>query len=1093
MARPFLYVLREKVIGLARRFRALALRFARRYQPADDSSSTTTAPVSSAAAPAVVAVRVPPVEPATSSAAADAAAPRFEAEARAPEGATSGGTGRRDTVAAEVESGRSKAQSEGLQPADHAAAEAGVIDGDRAAPEGEAAVSEGAAPHEVKSGASSEREPASAAAEPQPHRRLGLDAGPTPRGLEEAAADVGATPSTASEPLVASTSEAQPPTTAAAGDISAGAPTEIEIGGRYSEEPSLHQAAAPLKGDALPETAEEKPQTQLRIGEGIISSVREGVADEVQADAAPAPSTDRDITEAGEPQPIAAGDRTAVASSVAAITPPGADEAGPSLPPRDFGDDVERLPGANAEHEHIDRHRTLVHGSEGPCPSIADAAAGIDAGLGDVPEDGGGAQEDDQPEVDDESVDQVSDPRKSPPSERRQRARIDSESLDRPVLVSAPPIEDVDYRLWNRALATHCLLVDEGNEALYLTITPTILAAALCEVQPGRLLPEDAEAAFLRSVTAVYHGSVLGHRERLRALRRCGPDGLPDCIAFLAASVLAAYQMRSDEEAAATAYYARLADLLKCDVAGGHPRGFDPDEFEALWRFLEMWLRANKGRRLALPGPAVGLRRFVALPLTHVPLRRVDIERLPEFFAWAGYEPGAKIGRSRLDHALVDWSLSRTPFTNAGMAALADDRREAVLAQIAHELESWDGSHMDSLGRRSGRVEILLDIVQRRPELYYLPRRPAAFPQVFDDGEHAFEASDEGWYDPVPIRSEDGRDLAEGFEWYAVSGRLRLVLRRPGVRAIALPASHEYTGYLSHRALQLGAPGAALCGEALARLAAEYLSGISAQRCVPLNHPGLPDGWRLFTGIKPQRKSEAPPAGLEALAVEAAVNLIPVGGLRLGSRWAWLAGAPPRLMMAGLEVGERVAVDGEPVAVAEDGTLTGLGQLTRPGTHIVEAAGLRRRIEIVESEVRCGSQEHGPLRTVVVLPRGSWTLVGATPGEVALPAFRSRRGAVAWCAFPVVWAVEVGAGPDARVLCLSPKPPSPSRVPQFPAYGPVGRGLQAWASAVYNASIRRPAMETLNSQASSAAARSAWAGYVQTARDIKRQFKKARR
>ncbi len=772
------------------------------------------------------------------------------------------------------------------------------------------------------------------------------------------------------------------------------------------------------------------------------------------------------------------------------------DKAGqPMPPPGDLAHEVDGLPvGENERDVHRVHDKTDAGGTpadHGEGAPIADAVAGIDADLPPGPQDGGEAQAGDGRELDERAVDRAPHPRQRQPSERR-GARIDTENRDRPVPVSGLPIEDVDYLLWNRALARHCLLGDEGDAVLYLTITPTILAAALSELQPGRLLPEDAEAAFVRSVTAVYHGRVLGHRQRLRLLRRCGPDGLPDCIAFLAGSVLAAYQMRSDEETAATAYYARLADLLECDLAGGHPRGFDPDEFEALWRFLETWLRTEKGRRLAMPGQ-MGLRRFVALPLTHVPLRRVDIERLPEFFAWAGYEPGARIDRSKLDQDLGSWSLGRSSFTNAGMAALADERREAVLAQITRELESWDGSHMDSLGRRSGRVEILLDIVQRRPELFYLPRRPAAFPQVFDDGVHGFEASDEGWYDPVPIRGEDGPDLAEGFEWQVVTGRLRLVLHRSGARAIALPASHEYTGYLSRTTLQLGAPCAALCCEALAEPAAEYLSAISRQRCIPLNHPGLPDGWRLFTGIKPQRRGEAPPTGLEALAVEAGVDLIPTGGLRLGSRWAWLAGAPPRLIVAGLEVGEPVTIDGEPVAVAEDGMVAGEGYLARPGTHVIEAAGLRRRIEIMEPEVRCRSREPVPRRTAVALPRGSWTLVGALPGEVTVPALQSRAGAVASCTFPAVWAVEATGVPDARVICILTEPPSPGRVLRFATCGPVSRSLQTWASAIYNAAIRRPDISTLYGQTCPPAVRSAWVEYAQAARDIKRRFRRARR
>ena len=668
-----------------------------------------------------------------------------------------------------------------------------------------------------------------------------------------------------------------------------------------------------------------------------------------------------------------------------------------------------------------------------------------------------------------------------------------AETRGRPVVVSAPPLEDVDYLLWNRALATHCLLGDEGDEVLYLSVTPTILAAALSEVQPGRQLPEDAEAHFVEAVAEVYRAWVIGQREKLRMLRRCGPNGLPDCIAFLAASVLAAYRMHSDEEAAATAYYLRLAELLKCDLVGGHPRGFDPDEFEALWRFLETWLRREKGRRLAIPGPDVGLRRFVALPLTHVPLRRVDIERLPEFFAWAGYEPGAKIRRQKLDQDLASWSLGRSVFTNAGMAALADDRRPAVLAQVAHELEAWDGSHSDSIGRRSARVEILLDIVQRRPELFYLPRRPPAFPPVFDDGAHAFEASDEGWYDPVPIRSEDGATLAEGFAWEAVAGRLRLVLRRPGASAIALPASHEYTGYLSHRSLQLGAPGAVLCREALAKSAAEYLSVICQQRCVPLNDRSIPEGWRLFTGIKPVRRLDASPGGLEALAVESAVDLIPTAGLRLGSRWAWVAGAPPRLMVAGLSGRERVTIDGEAAAVAEDGTVAVDGRLAQAGTHVVEAGGLRRRIEIVEPEIRTGPRAPDGRGTAVALPRGSWTLLGALPGEVARPIWQSRAGAVALCGFSAVWAVDPGSGRGASVLCLLARPPAPGRVERFRAYGAVGRTLLAWASAIYNAAIRRPRAAFVHGEECGGEIRDAWADYARAARDIKRRLRKARR
>ncbi len=695
------------------------------------------------------------------------------------------------------------------------------------------------------------------------------------------------------------------------------------------------------------------------------------------------------------------------------------------------------------------------------------------------------------PVIDEAVVERTADAQRAVPKERR-RPRVDPEEMARPAVISAPELEDDEYRLWNRAVAQHCLLGDDGVDAVYLTVTPTILAAAFNRVRAEHLLPEEAQAALVRAVAAVYHGRVLGHRERLRVLRRCGSDGLPDCIAFLAASVLAAYEMRSDEEAAGTAYYKRLADLLRCDFAGGHPHGFDPDEFEALWRFLEAWLRIEKGRQLAFPGAEVGLRRFVALPLMHVPLRRVDMERLPAFFWWAGYEPRARIPRTTLDLDLASWCLGVARFTDAGMAALADERRGAVVAQVAHELESWDGEQRDSPGRRSVRVEVLLDFVRRSPQLSYLPRRPAAFPAVFDDGARRLEAAEDGWYDPLPIRGDDGPALLEGFEWEAAADGLRFALLRPPARAIALPESPEYSWFVSHKALRLGVRAGVLCAEALAGMAAEYLGAISGERCTPLVLPGLPTGWCLFVNVRPHVRTKRPPPELATLDVEAVVDLIPRDGLRLGARWAWLAGAPPRLTVAGLETGERVTLDGVPVNVAEDGSLATNARLLCSGTHVIEAAGMRRRIEIVEPQVPQSLPRPASSVTALALPRGAWTILGAVPGELSVPAARSYAGTVAWCGFRPVWAVEVGAGPGARVLCLCAAPPPPARPARF-AVGSLSDGALRWADKVYNAFIRRPALQAADGRPCGPAVRARWDEYRHAAREIKRAFRRGRR
>jgi len=84
-------------------------------------------------------------------------------------------------------------------------------------------------------------------------------------------------------------------------------------------------------------------------------------------------------------------------------------------------------------------------------------------------------------------------------------------------------------------------------------------------------------------VSLAYRTQILTEPEKLWALATLGDDGMPISVAFLALSVLAAYEMHADEEAGPNAYYPRLALLLGIDLVAGHPRGFDLQDFEGLW------------------------------------------------------------------------------------------------------------------------------------------------------------------------------------------------------------------------------------------------------------------------------------------------------------------------------------------------------------------------------------------------------------------------------------------------------------------------------------------------------------------------------
>ena len=682
--------------------------------------------------------------------------------------------------------------------------------------------------------------------------------------------------------------------------------------------------------------------------------------------------------------------------------------------------------------------------------------------------------------------------RRAAPSERRPEPSTEYTPLELP-----PPSDD--YRTWNRAIAEHLLFKSVAGSDLYLTITPRILARALAELQGATLNAEEAQQQFTDVVSQLYRARVLTSRGRLRVLRHTGDDGLPECIAFLALTVLAAYRMHGDDEATGLAYYLRLGELLRCDLSGQYPAGFDPFVFESLWHFLRDWL-AQRDLKLAVPAPEAGGHRFVGLPLAHVPLRSLDIDKLPNFFFWASYQPSSEVTAERLADDFARWVRARGVLTAAGVAAFSDARRSAVLAEIRAELDSWDGTCDVSASHRIASVEILFDPVQHRPELFYVARRPSGFPSRFDDGVHVFEGADEGWYGRISITPPDGPELANGFNWRSAHSGVEFALRRSATAVISMAPGGDYSGFISARGLRRNVQCAVLCQEDVVQTAVEYLSYVSERASRPLRHKDLPDGWSLFAGVVARRLAGAP-AGLESLDVQANVGLIPSGGIRLGNRWSWLQGAPPRIIVTGAEPGLTVTVDGSPADVDEDGVLRSGESLSVLGAHVVQVGAVRRTVEIVEPSIHMGASpksarpDGASAPVMLALPPGRWTVVGTSPAQIARPMHALRNGTIIACAFSPAWAICVGQGHGATVLNVfsGPGAPLPPQIPRGKNINALsGLDMRDWTSSIYDAAIRHPRIETLTGEQDLAASAS-WKTYARCAAQIKRMIRSSHR
>ena len=233
-----------------------------------------------------------------------------------------------------------------------------------------------------------------------------------------------------------------------------------------------------------------------------------------------------------------------------------------------------------------------------------------------------------------------------------------------------------------------------------------------------------------------------------------------------------------------------------------------------------------------------------------------------------------------------------------------------------------------------------------------------------------------------------------------------------------------------------------------------------------------------------------PPDGLDTLQMDPTGNVLISGGLRLGRRQAWIRGAAPTVMVAGLEVGEAPMIDGMAVGVGQDGTLQADERLAESGMHTIEVGTLRRRVEIVEPSVSEHAQR--PISTTeetVALPAGRWVLLGDRPDQVAYPACEHWGGVLATCPFNPYWAIDVGAGHGATVLCLS-QPPPPLTPQRVRITRRNRRQCSTWATRIYDAHVRRPRLGAVRVELQVEYVRRRWAEYAVAAKAVKRALRK---
>ena len=514
------------------------------------------------------------------------------------------------------------------------------------------------------------------------------------------------------------------------------------------------------------------------------------------------------------------------------------------------------------------------------------------------------------------------------------------------------------YEAWNQALADFFYKPSNAGRPVYLQVDGDNLRAIGRSVG---VTPDRAEHSFERAVQAKLNpGSKVNpfaellwqtSRWRRRVRSDCGSP--PPFLGLLGACVLAASRMSSDPERgiASNDYYQRLRSTLGLDLSErGQPPSFD--KVTTLWATLRYWLQELNQGALGLPTAKRHPRlTYVGYPISQCLLRRVDREKLPDFFGWAGLSPGEEISGESLAPSLAAWASSAAcTLTRRGKAVLTggDEALTSQAADLASaDLWHWDGSSVDLEGRRWARIELQVEVSRggRRLGCSLLSRAPEGFPEgSYRAGLHAaveLQRQPGGrWFEPLP-EELTGEALRQGLKLR--NGRYALACSPPDV--IVLGAREDLTGWISCGRVGLGETHLVLCRRPYEGSVRDYLADHAEPGWVHVpGARGLPPSWSCFRHVLVSTIPAVTSPWLECLIPRPSVGISLKGGLKVGDD-EWIVGGEPEAAVA-VQGGHpvMVSIDGQETGFLEQGSgLLKLGDLgLSPGRHEITVGTHRR-------------------------------------------------------------------------------------------------------------------------------------------------------
>lgn len=190
------------------------------------------------------------------------------------------------------------------------------------------------------------------------------------------------------------------------------------------------------------------------------------------------------------------------------------------------------------------------------------------------------------------------------------------------------------YKEWNRALVSFLIKGTPLGTKIYLSVDDDLIneIGYSCSLQ----LKEDTWNQDFR--IAIRRQVVRGDYINLYALKKPTDENIPRCVAFLGATVLAAYQM-GEGKISDKNYFTQLRQVLGLPTdTDGRPNGMQQGHSseEPLWHEWNGWLQEKGYLTSAQPGE--GPKIYINYPISQSILRYTDKKKLKRVFHENGWK-----------------------------------------------------------------------------------------------------------------------------------------------------------------------------------------------------------------------------------------------------------------------------------------------------------------------------------------------------------------------------------------------------------------------------------------------------------------------